>query len=168
MSYPTGNELKKEIRASVPELGHRDLSVKYGGSYRVAVKKVVHLSKVKAVAEQYESYSRCEHSGEILSGGNTFVFVEFMSWDTNNDVPFEVPVPEVFETAVTEMVKSIQDGYTGIGSCEGKYRHMVRRLQEDNTELFADYTDSDVGAVLGLVSRANESVSGFIQNDTNI
>lgn len=29
---------------------------------------------VEAIADQYENVSRCEYSGEILSGGNTFVF----------------------------------------------------------------------------------------------
>jgi len=168
MSYPTGNELKKEIRAAVPALGHRDLSVKYGGSYRVAVKKVVPLSQVKAVAEQYESYSRCEHSGEILSGGNTFVFVEYMTWDTNNDVPFEVEVPEVFEAAITDVIKSIQDSYAGTGNDGGKHRHIVSRLQEDNAELFADYTESDVSAVVGLLARANKPVQDFFQTGAKI
>jgi hypothetical protein len=36
------------------------------------------LSTVKAIADQFESVRRCETTGEILCGGNTFVDVQYM------------------------------------------------------------------------------------------
>ena len=36
---------------------------------------IVSKSQVEAIARVYEKIDRCERSGEVLMGGNTFVFV---------------------------------------------------------------------------------------------
>ena len=100
----TGNQLKKEIRENTG-LAHRDLSVKYNGSYTVKVKNFTPLSKVRKVASKYESYSRCEFTQEILSGGNTFVSVSYMRWDLNKNEEFVIKAPK---KAVEEAEKMIE------------------------------------------------------------
>jgi len=40
-----------------------------------SVEAFLHLEEIKAAAASHENISYCESSGEILSGGNTFVFV---------------------------------------------------------------------------------------------
>lgn len=71
--------LKKELG-----LSSRDVSVKasYGGmssSVKVNIKTMKALqlkSKIENIGTGEESYDRDEASGEILGGGNTFIFVE--------------------------------------------------------------------------------------------
>ena len=61
----------------------RDVSVRadyysMGSSIHVTIKNAdVTLAAVKAVAEAHESISRCELTGEILSGGNRYVHVSY-------------------------------------------------------------------------------------------
>lgn len=80
-----GTDKTKEIRDVLKkELGltNRDVSVKYSGSINVKLKTVKSLpfkNKIKKVAEKHESYQRDERTGDILRGGNTFVFVE-LDW----------------------------------------------------------------------------------------
>lgn len=163
-SYPSGNELKKEIRAAIPELGHRDLSIRYDGSYKVDVKKVVPLSKVEAIAEKYESYSRCEASGEILSGGNTFVFTRYCSWNMSKDEPYEVDVPQEFIAAVEKKVKELDSGCWKEDGWQVRGHHLPNMVKRDNPELFEEYTDSDTSSVIGLVANKSELVDSWLRN----
>ncbi len=74
----TGNEIKKEIKTT---LGYntRDLSVRVDhSSINISVKSCdVSVAKVTAIVEKYRSVDRCQYTGEILSGGNTYVFVSY-------------------------------------------------------------------------------------------
>lgn len=74
MQFPTGHQLKKEIISNIPELGYRNLSVKYDGSYQIYLKKLIPLSRIKKVTQKYVCEDRCSFTGELLFGGNTFVF----------------------------------------------------------------------------------------------
>ena len=81
-----GRDEAKQIRADLKselKLTNRDVSVKasYGGyssSVDVSVKSMkalVLFNKIKDIGMSKESYQRDERSGEILSGGNTFINV---------------------------------------------------------------------------------------------
>lgn len=67
-------ELKKQFGATSRQISVRegrysiDLTIKAEGFNRKAVEKI---------AKQHESIDRCERTGEILSGGNTFISVNF-------------------------------------------------------------------------------------------
>ena len=75
----------KQIRAALKkELGfsRKQVSVRKSRGCAVNVKVKtweVLLSDVREVVKGFESVSRCEYSGEVLSGGNTFVFVGYDS-----------------------------------------------------------------------------------------
>jgi len=163
MTHVTGNQLKKQIRTAVPALGHRDLSVKleHYTAYRVAVKKVVPLSKVEAIAEKLESIDRCEITHEILAGGNTFVFVNFCRWDTNNDEPFTVPVPADMMAAVEATVATLS-GWKDYRANE-KGHHLPGIVKKEHAELFAEYTESDVSSVIGLIQGQSDAVNAWFQ-----
>lgn len=50
-----------------------------GGSLYVSIRDAgASLSKVEAIANKFSLVNRCELTGEILSGGNTFVFVSYI------------------------------------------------------------------------------------------
>ena len=75
----------QEIKETLKKLGYtnRQISVTsrnggYSSSINVKIKSLdVDIKKVKDAVSKYEKVSHDERSGEILSGGNTFVFVEF-------------------------------------------------------------------------------------------
>jgi len=76
------NILKKEFG-----LSSRDVSVKnQNGGLSSAVnvkiksmKALPYYKKIKNIGEDFQSYDTDEYTGEILSGGNTYVFVELDS-----------------------------------------------------------------------------------------
>jgi hypothetical protein len=77
MTYLTSKEKAKEIRAQ--------LKATFPGiKFWVTSKNSINISwidgptrqAVEAIANQYQSIARCEATGDILSGGNTYVFAE--------------------------------------------------------------------------------------------
>jgi hypothetical protein len=78
----------KQIRAALKAKGWNSKAVSVrvdrysmGSSIHVKVKSPdVDMATVKAIAERYQRVDRCEYSGEILSGGNRFIFID---WDSD-------------------------------------------------------------------------------------
>jgi hypothetical protein len=66
-------ELKKELKAAFP--GTKFSVTGDHSSIRVRYEDGPAAQDVEAIAKRRESIARCEYSGEILSGGNTYVFV---------------------------------------------------------------------------------------------
>lgn len=75
----------KEIRKRIKDelgLNSRKVSVRgrpctYSSAIDVTIKVPVAKSPIEAIAKGAESIRRCEYSGEILSGGNTYVSVTY-------------------------------------------------------------------------------------------
>lgn len=69
--------LKSELGLSAKQVS---VTTSTTGSVRVVIKdRWVSKKKVAPIAERFESVSRCSATGEILQGGNTFVFVSYAS-----------------------------------------------------------------------------------------
>ena len=71
--------LRSEFKASFG-FTTKDISIRKSGYSTVyvtvlSVGAFAHLAEIKEAAAKYESISYCQSSGEILAGGNTFVFV---------------------------------------------------------------------------------------------
>jgi len=85
-NYKTPAEAAKEIRTALKKakgITSRQVSVRsesysMGSSIRLTIKDPS-ISKewVEEIAKEQQSISRCEYSGDILSGGNRFVFVDY-------------------------------------------------------------------------------------------
>ena len=81
MKYISATDAAKIIRETLKRLGwsNRAVSVRadyfsMGSAIRVEVKRAdVPLNIVRAIARSFERISRCEYSGEILSGGNMYI-----------------------------------------------------------------------------------------------
>jgi len=72
----------KLIRSALKTLGYgpRDISIRARttGSVDVTIKRAdVALDVIEPVVHQFEHVRRCESSGEILTGGNTFVTIDY-------------------------------------------------------------------------------------------
>lgn len=78
MSRELNTKIKNEIKAATG-CKARDISVRTS-SYSITVKiknPFINIKDVEKVVNKYESISYDEYSGEILCGGNTFVFVSY-------------------------------------------------------------------------------------------
>lgn len=79
MGTINGNQIKKELKAA----GFTGkISVTTDSSIRVTLKDYSMSAEAIKIflASKYERISRCEATGEILSGGNRFVFVSY-DWE---------------------------------------------------------------------------------------
>jgi hypothetical protein len=71
-------ELKSRYGWTRNDVSVRANSYSMGSSIRIEIKSAaVRASKVKEIAEKFQRIDRCSYSGEILNGGNRFVFVEY-------------------------------------------------------------------------------------------
>lgn len=70
-----------EIRNQLKTLGYtsRDVSVRSDhSSLDITIRRSgLNVKAIRDIAESFENIRRCEASGEILSGGNTYVFIRF-------------------------------------------------------------------------------------------
>lgn len=77
----TDKERLAAIRKELKEHGYsnRRVGVSYDGyAIRLTIKELaIEMKEIENIAMKYENYSRDERTGEILSGGNTFVFVDY-------------------------------------------------------------------------------------------
>ena len=75
-------EIKKEISEEF-NIAKKDISVRLRHyiAYHIEINKrlegVVNLQEVRQFIRKFESVSRCEVTGEILGGGNRYVFANF-------------------------------------------------------------------------------------------
>lgn len=75
----------KEIKKYLKENGidTKNISVKgsncgYSESYNITIKDItVDIEKVRELVKTFESYERDERTGEILEGGNTYIFINY-------------------------------------------------------------------------------------------
>ena len=98
MNFPTGSEAKKIIK----KLGFDSRKVSCNvrpGSYtmNVRVKDLsIPLEPIEDALKQFERINRCEYSGEILQGGNRFIFVQYESF-----IPVNEAVVDAYTMALT-------------------------------------------------------------------
>jgi len=78
----TTKEIAKEIRKKLKVLGFKrgQISVTAPNVYSVRVTlkdRSINIDPIEKMCKQFESYRRDQATGEILQGGNTFVFVQY-------------------------------------------------------------------------------------------
>ena len=77
----TDRERIAAIRQALKEHGYsnRKVGVRYDGyAIWLTIKDLaIDIKEIEQLSKEYESYDRDEFTGEILSGGNTFVFVNY-------------------------------------------------------------------------------------------
>ena len=128
-------ESAKELRSKLKEIGYNRNMVSVTSDYdsiNVTVKSIeVDFKKVEKLANSYESFRTDERTGEILCGGNTFVFV---SYDYKLDLTEDL----------IEKVKSLPIINFGSGCDDrSKYYHYSRELAE-----ILGWSAEDAGHVL--------------------
>lgn len=79
--FKTATDIAKDIRAELKEMGFnsKKISVRKRDCNVVLVTmkdESIDREKIEQLAKRHEAVDYCEKTGEILAGGNTFVFVK--------------------------------------------------------------------------------------------
>lgn len=135
-----GTDKTKEIREVLKKklgLSNRDVSVKYSGSIDVKLKTVKSLpykNKIKEVAGKHESYQRDQATGDILRGGNTFVFVE-LDWKFRDQLVKKIEA-EISKNITDEFMNG--EGGGNVIRVYGKYE-VVKNRQSKHDEFWVSH-----------------------------
>ena len=72
------NELKKELSKKLnTKFNAFSVTKQSYSTINIDIKTLVPTSAVKEIAKKYQKIYRCEATGDILTGGNTFIFVDY-------------------------------------------------------------------------------------------
>ncbi len=139
------SDLKAELGLSSKAVSVRKTN---GGSVRVTIRTLgVSRDAVETIARRVQEIRRCEFSGEILEGGNTFVFIDF------DDSIFDGLVDDYLASVEEIPVGSCQYVADGILVCLYGQEYSVR--DEDDVAL-PSRSYSPRGAALLVAKRLNE------------
>lgn len=96
-------ELKKELGLNRTKVGVR--SPHYGSLVISIHDPSVDLAEVEKIAKRQESIDRCHASGEILSGGNTFVSVNYSEKAVKTTMAERAADIEAIQKAVAQITE---------------------------------------------------------------
>jgi hypothetical protein len=109
----TYKEKRKAIAKALKDAGYnsRRVSIRSkGNSFRLIIRcGDVDPDQVERIARNYQTIHRCEATQEILSGGNTFVFVD---WDRN--VKLAIGEQSMYRELLTKEVLSEATDFQGV------------------------------------------------------
>ena len=132
----TAQQIRKELKDN--GYTNKQISVRTnGGHVNVTIKDFsIQKSEIQEMTRKYEYYTRDEMTGEILCGGNTFVFVEYAFHKLSDHIEAaRKQVVEIFATCnVTDFrsfgcfVNDIKDEFKAILAVEyfNKYYNVLR------------------------------------------
>lgn len=142
-----------EIRKQLKTLGYsaRDVSVRSDhNSLDITIRRNgLNVKAIKAIANSAEKIDRCEASGEILSGGNTYVFIRFSDEVTS---------------AMTQLVKKLADaglqtkGWARFTVGEYKYEISSEDRRANAVLCGSNGIGSNLGGMLWSVDQAVAAV----------
>lgn len=75
------NEIKKYLSEKL-ECDKKLISIKhqwagYSEAYWIKIDRTLNLDEAQRIVNKYQQYDRDERTGEILEGGNTYLFVNY-------------------------------------------------------------------------------------------
>lgn len=113
--------IRKNLK-SILNVSSRQVSVRRtsGGSIRVEIKgNGISLKAVEVIASQEEEVSRCSFSGEILQGGNLFVFSQYSDDLTKPLVQAAVEIAEFVKQGASFGVLGYKCRSEKVNNCDG-------------------------------------------------
>lgn len=112
-------DIATKIRQRLKSLGYssKQISVTSKNAINITIKDLtIELEKIKQIGDKYREVDYCQASGEILSGGNTFVFTQY-SWESERQAMESDAFKDWFKQC--ESVFEAQE--IGIGLSVGNY-----------------------------------------------
>ena len=134
--YMSITDKASEVRKALKEelgLSNRKVSVRgsycgYSDALDVTVKDLmVDIKKVEKIANKFYDVDRCERSGEILQGGNTYVTVKY-DWEVEREHE------KKYNTVASMIYKSFEKERK-TGDCRGWTIASATRTDEDDINL---------------------------------
>ncbi len=149
-------QIKAEIIAKT-SLKYRGVSVKgdncgYSEAINIEVKdERFPLSVVENIAKQYQSIDRCEASGEVLMGGNTFVNVSY-PWDMELSEEYEAELLQIIQPAF-DLV--LDEDWSVMDKNNIRFKRACKELTPHlNTDDDLQFTEWDIRAILGKIDNS--------------
>jgi hypothetical protein len=146
---PKGNVIKKELVEHFIGSKASDFSVSHerGGSLYVRVKAIIPLHQVEEYMSKYERVHRCEFTGDILAGGNQFVFVRYDR---------DLVIPDWLETKLIVNLKYVgEPNLKDAIDIRGKLNFAAHMLKQSLT----DWEEDDIISLIRSVS--NKQLPGL-------
>jgi len=132
-------QIRNDIKAAGYSLKAFSIRTRSTGSVTIAIKDAaIPADKIKGIARKHEVVRRCDGSGEILSGGNTFISIGYEAG--------------VLSAAGNKLAQAIEQGertFAGLHISEDRMNHYVWTV----------WTNGPVGHFVRQISRgSNEGV----------
>lgn len=144
----------KEVKSYLKEQGIETSNIRVNTKHSIQVKlldpKLDYKQIDRLLREKFESVNRCEASGEILQGGNTFVFVEY-DYDLVKQISQELmgTIRPYLETVSGRWdIHSLVEHYTKNQSTDYDEQIVKRAVRETLYTFFRDNPNDIEGLVI--------------------
>lgn len=153
--------VKSEIVAKLKEAGYNSKMVSVSVSHSKIDATIRHASVshkvVSDIIKSFEQISRCKHTNEILSGGNTYTNVDMSDavkaeWAKKYAPMIEAVLPEILAMSPGQGL-SIEDGF---GVTKGQFEGQFYTVHYDTN--FRTYNTTDVARTAVLMYIHSESL----------
>lgn len=146
----TGNEIKKELAKALNVKSSNFSCSTKNGSYSITVKTFAISGKqVERYMNQYKNVRRCEASGDILCGGNTFVFVDY-------DYRLQLTEEELAD--VVSLMNKVD-----LHGSDFLAKHSIISEMITELERFSHLEKRDAAKIVSLAERQSEEFRAFIR-----
>jgi len=130
-------EIRKELKENGYNRNHVSVRSRHYSSITVEIKKAdVDYNLVEKIARKQEHYRRCEYSGDILQGGNTFVSVDISSEAAESVITEEFAAK--VEKVAAEVIETCEP-WSGISFHNGQFIMM----KEDGRDCYIIHRETN-------------------------
>lgn len=145
---------QQQIRNELKEAGYkaRAISVtKDGSATYIRIKDAtINIDDVKKIADKHKLVHRCEYSGEILSGGNHFVFVDYDRKVLNEAAKVAMPkAEEIFANKKDQLI--LKTDAVIISYYVERNRPVVSFRTDDDSEQYSAYSANEIAKALIMI-----------------
>lgn len=136
MTATTAAAIKQELKATFPNVKFSVRKSASGGSINVRWENLPSVNAVNAIVKKYENVSYDQHSGEVLSGGNTFVFAtaeytqEFKKEVENRMTEYTLNNHTHYYRGFTEVVNQMWEEQTSMNEVAEIEKVVIREEKE--------------------------------------
>ena len=127
-------EIRKELKIKFPGVKFSVRTKKYSGGSSISVSwtDFPTVEAVEEITNKYESISRCEYTGEILSGGNTYIHT-YNTWSAEMETDIKENLIKKYGTEFYN--EYINNSYDFYRYAREVYQDMYKDTLTQNTEV---------------------------------
>jgi len=153
MSTETAKKIRKALKDkgfNIKDFSVRSRSGSLSSSVNVFIKNIkVDIDEVKEITRRFKEIDYCEASGEILGGGNTFVFVEY-DWEVLQEASkAKYAQAEEIEKSTTNNVVIDKGEYRVVYYPEDRKIRFIK--PKDCDEIYTAHNKHHIAEALALI-----------------